>query len=103
MRKIIDKKVYDTETAKYIANFHNGLSESDFGYVLEKLYVTIKGQYFLHATGGARTIYNESLGNSSCGTETIILLSKEELYNWLEKNEYSELIEEIFKGGIQEG
>ena len=103
MKKIINKKVYDTETAKFIAGYHNGLSKGDFKFVSEDLYVTKKGQYFLHAKGGALTIYSEGEGNSSWRIETIILLSKEEVYDWLEENEHTEIIEEIFKDVIQEG
>ena len=58
MRKIIDKKVYDIETGKFIVGYHNGLSRGDLRFLSEDLYVTKKGQYFLHAAGGAHTIYS---------------------------------------------
>lgn len=103
MRKIINKKVYDTKTAVLIAEYHNGLSSSDFRYIYERLYVSRKGQYFLHAEGGAKTIYSESAGNSTWGIETIILLTKEEVYEWLEERGYTEVIEEVFRNEIQEG
>lgn len=103
MRKVINKKAYDTKTARFIAGYHNRLSRSDFRYLSEDLYVTKNGQHFLHAEGGAKTIYSESSGSSSWGIETIILLLKEEVYDWLEKRDHTEVIEEIFKDEIQEG
>lgn len=103
MKMIIDKKVYDTEAAKYIANFHNGLSESDFRYISEELYVTKNGQYFLYGRGGALSIYSDSNGGNSWGTSTIILMDKNEVYDWLEKHNFPDIIEEIFEGEIQEG
>lgn len=103
MRKVINKKVYDTNAARLVAQYHNGLSSSDFRYIYERLYVTRKGQYFLHAEGGALTIYSESSGNSTWGIETIILFTKEEVYEWLEERGYTEVIEEVFKDEIQEG
>lgn len=103
MRKIIEKKVYDTDTAKFIAEYHNGLSESDYGYICEELYVTKNGQYFLHARGGALNIYSEDNGKNSWGISKIILMDKNEVYDWLEKYNFADIIEEIFEGEIQEG
>ena len=64
MRMVINKRVYDTETARFIVGYHNGLSRGNFKFLSEDLYVTKKGQYFIHATGGPLTIYSESSGNN---------------------------------------
>lgn len=103
MRMVINKRVYDTETARFIVGYHNGLSRGNFKFLSEDLYVTKKGQYFIHATGGPLTIYSESSGNNTWGIETIILLSKAEVYDWLEQRGYTQVIEKIFEDEIQEG
>ena len=103
MKMIIDKKVYDTETSKLIASYSNGLSYGDFNRVSEELYVTKNGQYFLHARGGALSIYSEGNGKNSWGISKIILMDKNEVYDWLEKHNFADIIEEIFEGEIQEG
>lgn len=48
MKRIINKKVYNTETATLIAETTNGLSYSDFNCIKEDLYRTKKGQYFIN-------------------------------------------------------
>jgi hypothetical protein len=46
MQKVINKKIYDTERAKLVAKYSNGLPISNFKHVYEDLYVTKKGQFF---------------------------------------------------------
>lgn len=85
MRKIIQGKIYDTDKAKLIAQYSNGLSLSDFKHVYEDLYLTDAGEFFIHAQGGPQTKYSESNGNSTWGIETVILLSSVQVIAWLEK------------------
>lgn len=102
MKKVIDRKVYNTETAELVAEYWNGLGTSDFRFLSEDLYRTRKGNYFLHGSGGAMTRYSESNGNSTWGIETIIPLIDEEAYEWLEENGYNEAIEKHFGNMIEE-
>ena len=44
MKQSIDGKVYNTETAKKLAHYWNGLGASDFGNLSEDLYITKKGK-----------------------------------------------------------
>lgn len=55
MRKIIKGKIYDTEKARLIAEYSNGLSITDFRHVYEDLYVTRAGQFFINCS--RRTTY----------------------------------------------
>ena len=57
MRKIINKKLYDTETAKYIAYKHVGDFGQPDGYE-EQLYVKKTGEYFLYGIGGPESKYS---------------------------------------------
>mgnify|MGYP006875674781 CR=1 FL=1 len=103
MRKIIKGKIYDTEKARLIAEYSNGLSFADFNHVYEDLYLTDAGQFFIHAQGGPMTKYSESSGNSTWGVETIILLNNDQAYTWLEKYNKINEIETFFPQMIQEG
>ncbi|MGM0975834.1 MAG: hypothetical protein ACQEW2_23230 [Bacillota bacterium] len=103
MRKIIKGKIYDTEKAKLVTEYSNGLSISDLSHVYEDLYVTSAGQFFIHAQGGPLTKYSESSGNSTWGFETIILLNNDQAYAWLEEHNKINEVEAYFPEMIQEG
>ena len=102
MKKIINKKLYNTETAELIARHSNGLSRSDFNYIFEELYRTKKGNWFIHAEGGANTRYSVACGNMQTGSETIIAIDKDEAYQFLEKNGFTDIIEDLFNTNIEE-
>ncbi|MHA6252764.1 hypothetical protein [Oceanobacillus sp. CAU 1775] len=103
MKKIINKKIYDTDKAILVAEYSNGLFLGDFNYIYEELYLTDTGQFFLHAQGGPNTKYSESNGNQTSGIETIILLDSVEAYAWLEKHNKIPEIMKYFLERVQEG
>ncbi|MCT2536558.1 hypothetical protein NC661_03135 [Aquibacillus koreensis] len=103
MRKIIKGKIYDTKKAKLIAEYSNELPSTDFNHLYEDLYLTISGQFFLHAQGGPLTKYSESNGNETWGIETISLLNYDQTYAWLEKHDKVDEIETYFSKMIEEG
>lgn len=90
MKKIINRKVYNTETAELIGEYWNGCSIDDYNYKLERLYVTKKGNMFLFRTTGTWLI------------KDIIPLEPEEAYEWLEENDCNEAIEKYFADKIEE-
>ena len=102
MKKIITRKVYNTETAELIGKYWNGLSTNDFHYVYEELYITKKGSWFLYYSGGALSKYGESGYGRGWGTEGIIPLESEEAYKWLERNDCHEAIEKYFSDKLEE-
>ena len=57
MKKIIDNKVYDTNTATLIGSKDNGISPASFAYCRESLYRKRTGEYFKHGEGGANSKY----------------------------------------------
>ena len=86
MKKIINGKMYNTETAKEIDRWSNNLSDRDFGNCTEILYRKKTGEFFLHGWGGGnskyRTYYSE---NTWGGGERITPLSESEAKEWLEQ------------------
>lgn len=86
MKKIINNKLYDTETAREI-DYYQYSSSSDFYYVYEALYKKRTGEYFLYGEGGAMSKYSVSCGNRQySGSSEIIPLSKEEAKEWAVEN-----------------
>jgi hypothetical protein len=102
VKKIIDHKVYDADTATEIASWDNGCYGNDFRSCSETLYKTGNGTYFLLGKGGPMSKYAESHGNSTCGGKDITVLTDEEAYEWMERHatpdetmtEFGHLIEE---------
>ena len=99
MKKIINGKKYDTDTAKILGSA--GYSHpGDFNYWYEALYRKKTGEFFLHGVGGAMSKYVRSTGlNEWTGGEEIHLLSPEEARKWIEKNldaeEYERILGEV--------
>ena len=103
MKKVIDGKVYNTETATQIANWDNGCYGGDFSACEETLYVTKNGTYFVHGEGGAMSRWSRSCGsNSVCGGEGVEVLSKKAALEWCEEHDVdADVIAEYFE--VEEG
>lgn len=87
MKKVISRKVYDTETAGHISSVANEYPVNDFSWVEESLYKKRNGEYFLYGQGGARTRYAVSSGGNSWeGGAAILPLSFDEARTWAEEN-----------------
>ena len=85
MKKIINGKKYDTETAKLIASAAHR-DPSDFSFYEESLYRKQTGEYFLHGKGGPASKYSVSISqNSWSGGQQIVPLSLSEAKVWAEK------------------
>ena len=100
MKKIINGKLYDTETAKLVGEYDNGCSYSDFHYMSEELYLKKTGEFFKYGTGGAMSRYNKECGfNEWTGGDDIIPLTEEEAKEWAElhidADGYMELFGEV--------
>lgn len=102
MKKIINGKKYNTETAKQLAESWNGLSPTDVRYEKEYLYKKKTGEFFLYGKGGAGSKYAESNGdNTWSGGEKIIPIGEEKAKSWCENHLSVEEYEEIW-GEVEE-
>jgi hypothetical protein len=102
MKKIINGKRYDTNTAKLmgIAKYSH---PRDFRHWQEELYRKQTGEFFLYGIGGPLSPYARQTGqNQWSGDEKIRPLSLEEAQSWAEKHLDADEYEEIF-GRIEEG
>ena len=103
MKKIIDGKIYDTETATEIADWSNSYGLSDFKHCSETLYKTTKGAYFVYGEGGANSRWAEPVGNMRGYGDGIQPMNPAEALGWCETHdvdadviaaEFTDLIEE---------
>lgn len=99
MKKIINGKKYDTDTAKAIGFDTN--CASDFHYWYESLYIKKTGEYFLYGKGGPMSRYCEYIGDCQTSGEKIIPMTVEEAKEWAEKHLTADEYEEIF-GEVEE-
>lgn len=84
MRKVIDGKVYDTETATRIGVSEYGTS-GDHKYCYEVLFKTPRGRWFLEYHGGALSRYAVSQGpNLVGGSSGIRVVDEAEALAWCE-------------------
>lgn len=101
MKKIIDNRRYDTDTAKEIG-CDGYSSRSDFGFWEETLYQKRTGEFFLHGIGGPASKYATTVGqNEWTGGEKIIPLSFENARDWAEKHLEADEYEAVF-GPVEE-
>lgn len=85
MRRIINSKLYDTETATRIARRQYS-RPGDYEYVSETLYQKETGELFLHGEGGTMSNYAEQLDNSSwSGGAAIIPEHDFDVKEWVSK------------------
>lgn len=100
MKKIINGKLYNTETAKEVASYHDGKSWRDFSHIEETLYRKKTGEYFLHGEGGPSTCYSHRCSDNTWGCgEVIKPFTEAEAKKWAERNldadEYIEIFGEV--------
>ena len=86
MKKILNGKLYDTETAVYIGSYSNGASCTDFNYFCETLYRKKNKEFFLYCHGGARSPYSSQSGDGSItGGCQLVPLNEDAARNWIEQ------------------
>ena len=96
MKRIIDGRRYDTETAKFIGE-DSYATPIDFDWWNEGLYQKKTGEFFIYGRGGAKTRYAQAIGQNCWGSgERIMPLSFSEAREWVEKNLDAEIYEELF-------
>ncbi len=102
MKRIINSKRYNTETAEEVASYDNRLGTQDFRGYSESLYKTKTGNWFLSGEGGPRTKYAQPCGNLTGGGKDIIPLSHDQALSWLESHGESDAIEKHFADSIKD-
>lgn len=102
MKKIINGKKYNTETAKKMGCWSNDYSHRSFNFCEESLYRKKTGEYFLYGIGGPMSRYSQPCGqNTWSGGSKIIPMTAAEAMEWVEEHLTADEYEEIF-GEVEE-
>ena len=96
MKKIINGKLYNTETAKEIDRWSNNLSGRDFNHCTECLYRKKTGEFFLYGWGGPMSKYRERCGDMWGDGEAITPLTEEEAKAWVEEHSDADTYIDLF-------
>lgn len=67
MKRIIEGKTYNTDTAQYICDLDCRANRGDFGWHDTKLYRSPKGQFFIAGKGGAMSMWSQPVGTNCRG------------------------------------
>lgn len=102
MKKIINGKRYDTETAKEVACASSYEGRTDFHWWEETLYRKQTGEFFIYGEGGPASRYAEPCGqNSWTEGSRLMPVSLEKAQKWAEEHLDADEYEEIF-GEVEE-
>lgn len=86
MKKVIDGKVYDTETARLVGEYEYDIA-NNLNYLIERLFCKKTGEYFMYGEGGPRTPYAKRLGDDRWSSGVAIVpLTPDEARGWAEKH-----------------
>lgn len=97
MKKIINGKVYDTDTATKLGVWWSSNDVRDFHHSEETLYRKRTGELFLYGYGGPMSKYARAEGqNSWTGGERIMPMTYQEAQKWAEKHLDGDEYEAIF-------
>jgi|SRR6185436_20117362 hypothetical protein len=103
MKRIIDGKRYNTETATWIGEASWGGSWSDFSHWEADLYKTPRGNFFLAGKGGPMTMWAQPIGNNGrTGGSGIIPLDAGDAREWAERHLGTRAVEEHFGDMVED-
>lgn len=86
MKKIIDGRLYNTETAKLVGDCDLDVAANDFSWYGEELYRKKTGEYFIFGEGNAASRYAEHAYGMWQAGKAIIPLTFEQARDWAEEH-----------------
>ena len=102
MKKIINGKMYNTETAEEINDWENTPYNSNYIYFREYLYRKKTGEFFLYGYGNASSPYcEETADRMRSPGEKIVPISEEHAKTWVEEHCCVDTYIELF-GDVEE-
>lgn len=97
MKKVINGKLYNTDTAKGMGSYENMADVRSFSHFEETLYRKKTGEFFLYGEGGPASKYAERVEqNTWSGGCDIIPLAFETARQWAEDHLDADRYQEIF-------
>ena len=101
MKKVINGRKYDTDTARCVFVHYNTPDVRDFNYACTSLYRKQTGEFFFHGEGGPLSCYATHFGNMSSGGQLIRPATDDEARKFVEKYGDADDYEGIF-GAVEE-
>jgi len=99
MKKIIDGKIYNTDTAALIGELECTYNHGDFHYHDTALYRSPRGAYFLAGDGNAYSMWGHAVGdNGRGGGSGLCIINKSDARYYAEQMDLSE--EEMLDAGF---
>ena len=99
MKFILHNKLYNTDTAKKVAEIDNGYFTDDMRYFSHTLYLKKTGEYFLFTYGAPMTGFAETKGDRKTYGYRITPFTEELAQKWamneLDAEQYIELFGEV--------
>jgi hypothetical protein len=96
MKKIINWKKYDTDTAQCVIPLSSRVGKSHFGYWECDLYRTAKGNWFICGEGNGASIFAVVAGTGTTAGSGIRVVSDGWVRDELEKAGHDNILEEFF-------
>ena len=101
MKRIINGRRYDTDTAQLVAEFHNTPDRGDHHFYREELYRTKGGAWFVAGEGGPASRYRRTVGQNQWSSgEGLGPLTDGEAREWLEEHAKTAELEKYFGSAI---
>jgi len=96
MKTTFNRLIYDTATATLVAE------DREYGNCYEQLYVTAKGNWFVHDWGGVQPRYADVEGDLHSEGESIVPVTRYEALAWCEKHMAQHAIDGHFTDLVDE-
>ena len=102
VKKKFNQQVYDTKKAELIYEYENDYEMSNFQWMVESLYRTKKGEWFLAGEGGPMTKYRKISDDGDTYGEGLEPISADTALEWLKQFGDTKTIERYFADTIEE-
>lgn len=86
MKKIINGKVYDTDTARKVGAWSSDHYANDFAWYMEELYQKRTGEYFIYGEGNAASPYRQRCYDMWGAGKGITPIGYDEARRWAEEH-----------------
>jgi hypothetical protein len=96
MKRIIEGKLYNTETAEKLCELSCTYNRGDFGWHCTHLYRTRKSAFFLAGEGNARSMWAHHFSNGSGSGDGIRVIDADEAKSIMEKEASIEDYAKVF-------
>lgn len=97
MKKRIDGRIYNTETATLIAEHNNGKARNDLAFQEEQLYRKKNGEFFIYGCGNANSWYAQPTKDGWYRSgEQIVPIDAESAERWGRKHMTTDKYSTVF-------